>query len=340
MKRKIVFLVVAALTLIGCKNDKFALDVTLDPSLLEYFDAGDELGLFCRQGGEWIKIDSTCINDDGTFSFKGHAGKPVIAYVNSQDENLLQFVLEQGKIKATIDQYGLPTISGTPNNELLSDFYHGLNDAEDEKESIDFLNSFVEKNINNVVGYTMMADYLFVYDIQEIDDMVDKMTEDTKAQPIVKDGILDKVAVMHLTSVGNSYQDITLSTPEGKSMNLSDFVGRSDFLIIDFWASWCGPCRRAMPQLVELYDKYYSDGVLDIVGLSLDEDSDAWLGAIDKLGLKWHHLSDLQGWKSSVAELYGVSAIPFTLLLDKNGIIVARNKEPMEYGEIIEQSLN
>jgi peroxiredoxin len=122
--------------------------------------------------------------------------------------------------------------------------------------------------------------------------------------------------------VGGQAPDFTQQTPEGEAMSLSDLRGK--VVLVDFWASWCGPCRRENPNVVKAYEKYKSQG-FDVIGVSLDKSKDKWLGAIEKDGLKWHHVSDLKGWQNEVAGMYGVRSIPHTLLLDREGKILARN---------------
>jgi peroxiredoxin len=126
--------------------------------------------------------------------------------------------------------------------------------------------------------------------------------------------------------------DFSQNTPEGKEVKLSDFRGK--VTLIDFWASWCGPCRRENPNVVKLYNQYKDQG-FDILGVSLDRDEKRWLDAIAKDGLEWTQVSDLKGWKNQVAKLYGVSSIPHTVLLDAEGRIIQRNLR----GEKLEEKL-
>lgn len=118
---------------------------------------------------------------------------------------------------------------------------------------------------------------------------------------------------------GSKAPDITGTNPEGKTLSLSSFKGK--IVMIDFWASWCGPCRKENPNVVRLYNKYHAKG-FDIFGVSLDDDKDRWVAAIKKDGLIWNHVSELKGWQSAVCGVYGVDAIPQTFLVDKEGNII------------------
>ncbi len=116
--------------------------------------------------------------------------------------------------------------------------------------------------------------------------------------------------------------DFVQNDPDGKPINLSDFKGK--YVLVDFWASWCGPCRRENPHVVKLYNKYHDKG-FEVLGVSLDKRKEPWLKAIEKDKLPWSHVSDLKGWGNEVAAMYGVKSIPHTVLLDKEGRIIARN---------------
>ena len=131
---------------------------------------------------------------------------------------------------------------------------------------------------------------------------------------------------------GAEAPDFTMNTPEDQPLSLKDLRGK--VLLIDFWASWCGPCRRENPNVVKAYNKYHEKG-FDVLGVSLDKDKKRWLDAIEKDGLIWHHVSDLKGWANAAAQLYGVRSIPHTVLLDKDGKIIARNLR----GAALEQKL-
>ncbi|MEZ4951217.1 MAG: TlpA disulfide reductase family protein [Saprospiraceae bacterium] len=134
-------------------------------------------------------------------------------------------------------------------------------------------------------------------------------------------------------SVGMEAPDIKLPNPDGKYFALSDLRGK--VVLLDFWASWCGPCRRENPNVVDIYNKYNKDG-FEVFSVSLDKkgQEDRWVKAIQQDGLKWqYHVSDLQYWQSAPAKMYGVNSIPRTFLIDKDGKIAAvniRGKENLE----------
>lgn len=123
-------------------------------------------------------------------------------------------------------------------------------------------------------------------------------------------------------AVGLQYHDLELPDTTGISHRLSEYVGKGHYVLLDFWASWCGPCMGEMPTMKEIYNTYAARG-LQMIGISFDSKRDAWLNAIRRLELPWVHLSDLKGWESIASETYGVRAIPETVLITPDGKILA-----------------
>lgn len=139
--------------------------------------------------------------------------------------------------------------------------------------------------------------------------------------PAVANSIQEIIDKEKSFMIGGKAPDFVQMTPDGEELHLSDLKGK--VVLIDFWASWCGPCRRENPNVVRLYNEYKDKG-FEIIGVSLDRKKDKWLQAIEQDELNWLHVSDLKGWKNEVAQMYSVSSIPYTVLLDREGKIIGK----------------
>jgi peroxiredoxin len=163
--------------------------------------------------------------------------------------------------------------------------------------------------------------------INEVDGIFKQYPDNLKKSAPGK-RIEEKINVTLATEIGAIAPDFTAPDPDGKQISLNEIKGK--VTIIDFWAAWCGPCRKENPNVVKLYEKYHDKG-LEIIGVSLDGNSrqkdpkKAWLDAIEKDGIKWHQVSNLNYFRGPVAKQYNIQAIPATFILDSEGKIIAKN---------------
>ncbi len=199
--------------------------------------------------------------------------------------------------------------------KALEDKYEQLSD-----EMTDDIVSIVRENKDNYIPMVFISQAVYALDYNELQELLspDKPYHDHPAMVIVK----NQASALEKRLPGKMFMDLTLSDSDGSSKELSSWIAKEDYVLLDFWASWCGPCRKEMPNIKENYQKYHKSG-LEIIGISLDSNPDAWKSAIKALGLDWPQLSDLKGWKSEAALTYGIRAIPANVLLDKDGKIIA-----------------
>lgn len=205
-------------------------------------------------------------------------------------------------------------------------------------------NRFVRENISNAAGAALYFQFPpesyeepdRTYMMQHVDSLLLRAYRAKEEKKLQEQQYFQ--SSQKEMSEGHRYREVEGMDPNGNAVRLSDYVKPGRVLLIDFWASWCGPCVMEIPFLKELYEKYHTSG-LDIVSISLDTSKTAWLRALEKQKMKWPQMSDLKGWKGQAPKDYGVAAIPFVLLLDKNGCIVMRNLHDHLLREAVEKAL-
>ncbi len=191
-----------------------------------------------------------------------------------------------------------------------------------EKEGQQVAKVFIENHPASLVSLNAIAQLMEgEWTVAEISEIFNNLNTKVKESKNGKE-IKSKIDQAAKTEVGAEAPDFTQNTPDGKPVSLKDYRGK--YVLVDFWASWCGPCRGENPHVVAAFNKF-KDKNFDILGVSLDDNKDKWLAAIEKDGLTWTHISDLKGWGNEAAAAYGVRGIPANYLIGPDGKIIAKN---------------
>jgi len=335
-------------------------------------NAGDEwIFISKRKNAEMINIDSS---ESKVFPivFKGRVDVPELLYLRISGSNaLIPVFIENAEIKvfADFNDPSLTKVEGSLVHKELEAYTSGLSSIGSEKESLlkeyraaekakdtkkadeivlkyetieraelDYNRNFVLQNkASFVTPYIIRRSMFNSIELEELKSIIATLDKNLAQSEFIID-MNAKIAILEKVAVGQKFTDIVLPGADGQEMKLCSFVGEN-IVLIDFWASWCGPCRRENPNVVKLYQDYHAKG-FDIVGVSLDTDEKGWKTAIESDNLTWHHMSDLQGWKSKAAGLYGVNGIPHTVLLDRDGIIIAKDVRGDELRALVAKLLD
>jgi thiol-disulfide isomerase/thioredoxin len=273
---------------------------------------------------ELVTIDSVTVVQNA-FQLKGavtQSPKPAFVVFNPQQASI--FLLEPGAIT-----FQSGSISGTPANEKFQAFHKKLMSMPDS-ELNPVVYDYVKENMSNTVGEYLITKLATLLKPAQAAELV-RLARPEFQQHLAKNPL-------YSPSVGDKYIDVKLESLEGKEVSISDYVGKSKYVLIDFWASWCGPCIRENPTLLEAYEKYRAKG-FEIVGLSLDNNKDKWAQAVKRLGITWQQLSDLGGANSLAARLYKIQSIPASFLLNQDGVVIAKNLRGSELLDTLETLL-
>lgn len=364
MKTRLLTLIIATFALISCNKSTFNVNVELQNA------EGKMVYLKKMLDKEFVVIDSSVMQNNMT-NFIVKCGSPTDYYsisingvrypINFFSENMDMTIVGDINDNRNI------SVSGSNAQQLIKEYNDenkkfneqlrelgqkyreaAKNNNETELEKIENEYNQVEKNQNNYISLFMtknknsfIAPYIlynnrYNYELNELEDFLNhfEIKEESEFSKLLN----EYIAVLQRVDIGQTYVDFTQETPEGDMMSISELVGKSKLLLIDFWASWCGPCRAENPNVVEVYNEYHEKG-FDIIGVSLDMEKEKWIKAIEADGLIWHNISDLKYWNNEGAKLYGVSSIPSNVLLDQNGTIIGKNLRGEDLKNKVEEIL-
>lgn len=352
MKNSIAILLFIAAFLAACSSDPYSKPYIVEGGI-EGWDSG-WVYLQFREQGKYVSVDSMK-SENGEFRFTGEISHPKMAYIKLENvDRPISFFLEASSIKiaALSDKMNLAQITGSTTHDVYKKYldesvgfsnrlqtaYNAVEQAQAEKdeakvktamdeyeaiqkEEKDHLLGFINANTKSVVSAHLALRNLYRLELSDVENTLKSLDPSLEKSEYVMQ-LKERVELLHNVQIGKTAPDFAMSDSLGNSLSLSSFRGK--YLLVDFWASWCGPCRAENPNVVSAYQKYHEKG-FDILGVSLDNDRARWIKAIHDDQLTWHHVSDLKGWGNEAARLYAVNSIPANVLLDPQGVIIARN---------------
>jgi peroxiredoxin len=315
-----------------------------------------------------INIDTAMVVNE-QFSFMGNVNNAAIRVLSVNGvKGSLAFILEPGELDIELykDSIQYSKIEGTENNEAFNEYKANFrtiseqinkikNERTEAKRSndssayeakniefqtlsqkrLDFPHDFIDANPDLDVSLLILESQIigsnqdlarFKKNITALKDVLNKNASNKFIGQKLNAFVAQKEAEEAL-SIGKVAPDFKAPQPNGEMLALNDIKGKAT--IIDFWAAWCGPCRRENPNVVKVYEKYHDKG-LEIISISLDgtnnqpDPKQSWLKAIEDDKMNWHHVSNLMYFRDPVAQLYNINSIPATFILDENGVIVAK----------------
>lgn len=337
-------LLIGALT--ACQSTTYQVNGTIE-------GAADGDTLFLTSDLQTGIPSDTIFVEDGKFHISGEADSVRLCMIYSAKRNELNapFFIEPGIISIQIKETpGASRVGGTKCNDewqVLNDsvisigkeinriaehiYGNTVTPEEQQKgmEAIDKLNqrfsrmviNTCEKNIRNEFGYFLLTYYPDeLIDPSSRSRLIKLLPEEMRKREQIR--VMEQsLEASAKTAEGATIPDFSQPAPDGTSLSIMSEVSQHRITIIDFWASWCGPCRQEIPFMIELYNKNKDKG-LGIVGVSLDNDKDAWLTAIKQMNMPWAQMSDLNGWDNAAAKLFNITSIPHTIVVDQQGKIL------------------
>jgi len=362
--RKLIFILLAVWSLQACQtgsSEEYTLKVDLEGS------EGKWVKLLARVDGQYVSMDSIQVMEGEESILTGTIDGVKTMYLTVEDmQGSIRLLMENShyEISGSLEDPEIKTESKAQKDlnayqakvrvideqmADLTEIYYATDPADTERmdsirqvagelngkqQQLD--SSYVADHPASYASVLVLRGSFYTLDTDGLDAALSQL-DPSLHQMEEYQFMAEKLERLKAVAIGQEFTDFGLATPDGEILKVSD-VHQGKVLMIDFWASWCGPCRSANPGVVAIYQDYKEQG-FEILGVSLDRDEASWKKAIEDDQLDWHHISDLKFWDSEGAELYGVSSIPHTVLINREGKIFAKNLHGDELREAIESLL-
>ncbi|GAA3939900.1 TlpA disulfide reductase family protein [Hymenobacter algoricola] len=292
---------------------KFTLQGTAaEPGLYQVkVDEGNQV-LLALDNSSRVQLGGDAQKLTGNYTVKGSKDSEVWQQLNRR------MLASKIQLTAVEQRYGLNAQAGrTDSMQLLKDRYFAVQAASTAE-----IKRLVRQNPKSVVSAFVVGNLLNPDEQFAFADSMAAEFKKTMPESRYTKALVARLDPLRATARGTVAPEISLAAPDGKMVALSSLRGK--YVLIDFWASWCGPCRQENPNVVKAYKRFKNKG-FEIYSVSFDQDRGKWLKAIENDGLTWTHVSDLRGWESAAGQTYGVKSIPLSILLDPQGRIIDKN---------------